>query len=118
DREKYSEIIVVVLRIVAVMNMVIPWSYDYPLQPSIAPPAIGMHQVICESIFQQDGPENPPRREFEKRAGCEIGQVDQRHLDDGGADAGQPVHVSWRVMPLVCPPHMACVQQPMHPVRT
>lgn len=60
NREKHREIIVVVLRILAVVNVVIARSNDYPLQTSTAPPDVEMHDVIRDGIFQKKSPEHPP----------------------------------------------------------
>ena len=115
--KKHGEIAVVVLRMIAVMNMVIPRSNEYPLQPPIAPPDIEMHEIICDGVFQINCPKHPPRRKFKKSSDQNIWQVLQGRLDDGEPDAAHPVQISWRVMPLMCSPQITRVLQPVNPIR-
>src|SRR5438132_14157554 len=93
DGQAGPQICSVVLRVPAVMDMVVAWRHEDPLQPSRAPRHVHVHPIILEEALREDQHEEPGGRVMQQgRAECER-QVEQDLVRHRGANAGQPVHV-------------------------
>ncbi len=116
DGKQRRQIGHVVLRPITVMDVVIPWGHDRPFEPVGAPHNVDVHPVVLQIVEEADRELHPPGRKIQKGIGKQIGKIDDDILRDRRTKSCKPIHVGGRMVPLMNPPDMLCVHQPMNPV--
>ena len=75
-----------------------------------------MHPVILKDADDSSCSGHPPRRYVHHGIGQHIWNVDDEEVRDCGSRSAKPVHVGWRMVPLVDPPEELGMGEPVHPI--
>ena len=98
------------------MNMVESRGDNEPLQHPASPRHIEMHPINVKIAEYYEHSIDPPRGRVQNRCRKHVWTQNKKLMRHGRAATGQPIHIIWRVVPLVSSPKRPGMHESMDPI--